>query len=125
MVIVNAVLMASKRQSSDDFVPTTCKDAVKRSRRTMFCPHCDHEVSRSTYYEHHTLHYDRATHVWRGRDTAQSTSDADFVPGSSSQTNPLRCNPSDGDNDFVPMNDDHPTENFEEDSDSKTVRHGC
>lgn len=47
---------------------------AKRSRREKFCPHCEKQVSKSTYYDHAALYFDKDSKKW----TRESCDDPDL-----------------------------------------------
>lgn len=57
---------------------------AKRSRREKFCPHCEKHVSKSTYYDHAALYFDKDSKTWTREcpsDTShQCSSSASFKP---------------------------------------------
>lgn len=58
---------------------------AKRSRREKFCPHCEKHVSKSTYYDHAALYFDKGSKTWTRECLSlntdlQCTSSASFKP---------------------------------------------
>ena len=49
------------------------------SRKRLYCPHCDEQLSRSLYYQHKQLYYDSTQHEWKKyRPTTPTVSDVNF-----------------------------------------------
>ena len=59
----------------------------KRKYGKLYCPHCELEVSKSTWYVHHSHFYDQVTKTWL-KDVRRTTeaADQDFDFGSSDET---------------------------------------
>lgn len=58
-----------------------------RKYKSIYCHHCDKEVSKSTWYSHYGLYFDQRTEIWikcstSNSDTTRDVS-ADFNFGSS------------------------------------------
>ena len=57
----------------------------KRKYNKLYCPHCELEVSKSTWYVHHSQFYDQVNKTWL-KDVRRTTeADQDFNFGSSDE----------------------------------------
>ena len=73
---------------------------TKQSRREKYCPHCERHVSKSTYYEHAALYFDKASKTWMNVDSeADCSSSSSFKPVTDDHSTVIMS-------DFVPQQDD-------------------
>lgn len=71
--------------------------------KRLYCPHCDLNIAKSTWYHHYSQYYNPATDVWK---TANKSLESDFQFDTSSD---------EGDENIV-----LPTENFTDFNDDTT-----
>ena len=57
----------------------------RRRYNQLYCPHCEREVSKSTWYVHHKKFYDEGRKTWRKVPSLTATPDQDFDFGSSDE----------------------------------------
>lgn len=57
----------------------------RRRYNQLYCPHCEREVSKSTWYVHRKKFYDEGRKTWRKVASLTATPDQDFDFGSSDE----------------------------------------
>lgn len=57
----------------------------RRKYNKLYCPHCEQEVSKSTWYVHHSQFYDEVRKSWRKENTSIAMPDQEFDFGSSDE----------------------------------------
>ena len=51
-----------------------------RGSSSYHCDHCGEKVSKTVYYQHKKMYYDKTTEIWTQReDTSSATKDVDTV----------------------------------------------
>ena len=75
----------------------------KNLRRLWYCGHCDKDVSKSTFYAHRRLYYDRKTKKWSKTQL--------FIANESEERRILDCS---SDSELSDEHDDVPDFNFED-----------
>ena len=57
----------------------------RRKYNKLYCPHCEQEVSKSTWYVHHSQFYDERRKTWQKDPSLTVLPDQDFDFGSSDE----------------------------------------
>lgn len=57
----------------------------RRRYNQLYCPHCEREVSKSTWYVHHRKFYDEGRKTWQKVPSLTATPDQDFDFSSSDE----------------------------------------